>query len=175
MANVKLSYVLYDLDWGIGEQCQWVNSHVPHFSLFVHSDQKDWGTGWCFTLMTGDRHKAVTTRRRMPSNSCTEERTPSYIALELDTLVLKETWCGGHSTVPVRDRHPDSSPRTAGLAQLRGWQTTGMASRRVWDIANIERRRRRRNCWCVWLLKAEENVDMLVWFWCLGFLFYNSL
>jgi hypothetical protein len=75
---------------------------------------------------------------------------------------LKETWCGGHSTVPVRDRHPVSSPHTAGLPQLRGRLTTVMASRsrpkdqavgttgrtcpvatfvtattlRVWDMAN---------------------------------------
>jgi hypothetical protein len=33
------------------------------------------------------------------------------------------------STVPVRDQHPDCSPHTAGLPQLCGRQTTGMASR----------------------------------------------
>jgi hypothetical protein len=82
---------------------------------------------------------------------------------------LKETWCGGHAQhVPVGDRHPDSNPHTAGLAQLRGRQTTGLASRsRPKDQAvgntgrtcpdcdchnleslrqaNIERRRRRRS------------------------------
>jgi hypothetical protein len=91
------------------------------------------------TEMTGDRHKAVSTEvgcPQSPRQNFRREATIIYIVYidsELDTVVsvpTSDTWCGGHTSLcqcATDIQTPDHILHE--LPQLRGRQTTDMASR----------------------------------------------